>query len=177
MKMPFYNVLNMLLTGLVFLGGCIVIYPNQAIVLFNNPIVKNITTGPEVVFTLSIFAVTYELGLIINRIGSVIFEPLLKKSKLINFNNDYAKFNLAKERFPIMETLSREYALSRTGISLFIILAVIACLSNNYKLLIIFMLITIIYLLSCRKHSKKIIYLINEYEEENKKVKQNDTAN
>lgn len=86
-KVPFYNILNMFLTGLVFIGGCLIIFPDTAVAIFNSDIIKSLGAGPEIVITVCTFAVAYEVGLIINRTGSVILEPLLKRAKLIPFNN------------------------------------------------------------------------------------------
>ena len=83
-KIPFYNILNMLLTGLVFSGCCVLIDPDLAITIFKNEIIYNLTAGPEIVITVCFFAITYEIGLIINRFGSLIIEYLMKK---INFKD------------------------------------------------------------------------------------------
>ena len=98
-KVPFYNILNMFLTGLVFIGGCLIIFPDTAVVLFNSDIIEDLGAGPEVVITVCTFAVAYEVGLIINRTGSVILEPLLKSTKLIPFNDNYTLFNQKKKEY------------------------------------------------------------------------------
>ena len=71
-KIPFYNILNMFLTGLVFIGGCVIIFPEYTLTVLNNEIIKNLGTGPEIIITVCAFAAAYEVGLIINRVGSVI---------------------------------------------------------------------------------------------------------
>lgn len=159
-KIPFYNILNMFLTGLVFLGGCVIIFPEYTLTVLNNEIVKNLGTGPEIVITICAFAAAYEVGLIINRAGSVIIEPLLKYIKLIPFNDNYVLFNEKKNEHPIMSTLSREYALSRTGIALFLALLILASIACEWTIAIACAVITIVYYLSCRKHSSKIIELM-----------------
>lgn len=159
-KIPFYNILNMFLTGLVFLGGCVILYPDSAITMLNNEVIKNLGTGPEIIIVICAFAIAYEVGLIINRIGSIILEPFLKWTKLIPFDDDYVKFNVKKKEYPIMSTLSREYALSRTGIALFLILLVLSLFTSNWVSAIAFACITVVYYLSCRKHSTKIVKLM-----------------
>lgn len=159
-KIPFYNILNMFLTGLVFIGGCVMIFPDTAIAVLNNDIIKNLGAGPEIVVTICAFAIAYEFGLIINRMGSIILEPFLKWTKLIPFDDDYVKFNNKKKEYPIMSTLSREYALSRTGTVLFLILLVLSLFTSNWVLAIVFACITVVYYLSCRKHSTKIVKLM-----------------
>lgn len=161
-KIPFYNILNMFLTGLVFIGGCIIIFPEYTLTVLNNEIIKNLGTGPEIISTVCVFAVAYEIGLIINRIGSVIIEPILKRLKWIPFDDDYVKFNKKKKEYPIMSTLSREFALSRTGIALFLILLVLSATTSKKLLVITCAVITAVYYLSCKKHAAKIVTLMQD---------------
>ncbi len=160
-KLPLYNLLNMFLTGLVFLGGCVLLFWENVVNYLNNDIIKSVGTWPEFVITVFVFAVAYEIGLIINRIGSIMFEPILKKIKLIPFNNDYELFNKKKKQYPIMETLSQEYALSRTGITLFFLLTILALFSNVKILSIPLLIISVVYFFSCRKHAGKIVKLMS----------------
>lgn len=161
-KIPFYNVVNMLLTGFVFIGGIIVIFPVEVIQLFENPIIKNLSTMSEILLTFSAFALVYEIGLLINRIGAIFLEPILKKTKFIPFDNDYNKFTRKKIEFPTLGTLSREYALSRTQSMLFLILVVICLILTQWLLSGIFFIILIIYFFSCRKYAKKIVGVMAE---------------
>lgn len=160
-KIPLYDLLNKFLTGLVFIGGSVIVCPSHAFTILNSEIVKNLGTGPEIVVTVAVFATAYELGLIINRFGSAVIEDLFKRYKVIPFNNDYTLFNEAKKKYPIMSTLSREYALSRTGIALFLLLVVLSFLARRWSVGISCFVIMIIYFLSCRKHADKIVKLMN----------------
>lgn len=159
-KVPFYNVLNMFLTGLVFIGGCLIIFLDTAVAFFNSDIIKSLGTVPEIVITICTFAAAYEVGLLINRTGSVILEPLLKRTKLIPFNDNYTLFNQKEKEYPIMNTLSREYALSRTGIVLFLSLLILSAAKEKCSLVAICAVITGIYFLSCRTHARKIVQLM-----------------
>ena len=156
----------MFLTGLVFLGVCIILFPDYIVNLLNNDLFKSHTTWPEIVMTVFFFAAAYEIGLIINRIGSLL-EFLLKKARLIPFNDDYVLFNEKKKQYPIMSTLSREYALSRTGIVLFTMLLILSIIARNCQFIIVFSIITLVFYFSCRKHAKKIVSLM-ENNEDNK---------
>jgi len=167
-KIPLYNILNMFLTGLVFIGGILIIFPEYALTVLNNEVIKSLGTGPEIVITVSVFATAYEIGLIINRAGSVFVEKPLKLLKLIPFNDNYTLFNNRKKQYPIMSVLSREYALSRTGITLFFILFVLAFVAHKWPIVIACAAITFIYYLSCRKHSAKIMELMESTESINK---------
>lgn len=175
-KIPFYNIINMFLTGLIFLGVCIILFPNYIVNLLNNDLFKSHNTWPEIILTVFFFAAAYEIGLIINRIGSLL-EFLLKKLKLIPFNDNYALFNETKKQYPIMSTLSREYALSRTGIVLFIILLILSIVANNCPFIIVFSIIIFVFYFSCRKHAKKIVTLMDNYEDNLMNGDKNETRN
>lgn len=172
-KVPFYNIVNMLLTGLVFWGGIVLIFPQKAFQFLSGEFYENLKTGPEFIFIICLLAVTYETGLVINRVGSVIIEPILKKAKLIHFNDDYALFNQAKKEHPIMSTLSREFALSRTSFTLFLLLAFIAIFNKLCILFLSCITISFVFYLSCKKHSSKIVELMKDQKNNsisNKKV-------
>ena len=59
-----------------------------------------------------------------------------------------------------MSTLSREYALSRTRIVLFLLLLILSVLEGKCSLAAICAVITVIYFFSCRKHAGKIVELM-----------------
>ena len=160
-KIPFYDILNMLLSGLVFVGGCVFIFPDTAITFLSSDIVKNLGAGPEIMVVVCVFAIVYEIGLIINRIGAVILEPFLKSTKLIPFNDDYTLFNQKKKEYPIMSTLSIEYALSRTGVTLFLLLLILSAGTAKWSLVFISAIITGIYFVSCRKFAGRIVALMH----------------
>ncbi len=86
-----------------------------------------------------------EAGLIVNWIGSVLIETILKKLRWIPYNDDYVKYNKKQNKYPIMHTLSREYALSRTGIAVFLLLAIMALFGTKKLAAIPFVLIAILF--------------------------------
>ena len=98
-KIPFYNIVNMFLTGSVLWCCCILIYTNTFLELLASDFLQNIITGPESIIIISFFAITYEVGYIINRIGSIVTKFLLKKIRIIQFDNDYKKFNDCKKKY------------------------------------------------------------------------------
>lgn len=161
-KLPIYDLLNRFLIGLVFIGCVFFINISCFSQYINKDYFETLSIVPEIIITICIFAISYEVGFIINRIGSVVLEPLLKKIHVVPFNNDYKLFNKAKEKYPIMDILSREYALSRTSIILFFSLAIIALFGENKILSIIFVMITIVFGLSCRKFAKRIVELMGQ---------------
>ena len=107
-KVPFYNILNMFLTGLVFIGGCLIIFPDTAVALFNSDIIENLGAGPEIVITVCTFAVAYDGCLIINRTGSVVVELLMKSTRLSPFNDNSTILIQENIEYYIMIILSSE---------------------------------------------------------------------
>lgn len=160
-KIPLYNVLNMLLTGFVFMGGYGLIFPERVFQLLEDGIIQKLSNGPEVIFVACVFATAYEIGMIINRVGSVLIEWVMKRSSLIPFDNDYFKFNECRKNYPIMEVLSREYALSRTSGTLFLILSIVSFASCQCLWGTAFLLVSVIYFVSCQKHATKIVALMH----------------
>ena len=85
-KIPLYNILNMFLTGFVFLAGIITLYPVTLIEVVTGEVFIKLSTVPEIVLLfLCLIASSYEIGLILNRAGSVIIEPVLIKTKFLRF--------------------------------------------------------------------------------------------
>lgn len=164
LKIPFYNILNMLVTGVVFFAGIIIIFPEYFIRFIASEIINGLDIFPDIALTIFILAVAYETGTILNRIGSIIVEPILKSNKIIEFNDDYERFNIKKKEYPILETLSREYASSRTRFTMFMILSLITLIRQKHNFVYFFIFISIMYLLSMRKHSSKILMLTNNTE-------------
>ena len=58
-KVPFYNILNMFLTGLVFIGGGFIIFLDTALAFFNSDINENLGAGPPIVINVCFFAGAY----------------------------------------------------------------------------------------------------------------------
>lgn len=160
-KVPFYHIVNMLLTGLVLIGALTALFPEMSLSILN-AIAANSHAIPETIVVVFLFAAAYEAGLIVNRLGSVVIEPVLRRLKLIKFNDDYVLFNNKKKEHPILGTLSREFALSRTGFTLFLILTLPALLSQFKLLSVAFCAIALLYFFSCKKHAEKIVTLMSE---------------
>lgn len=159
-KFSLYQYLNFILTGLIFAGCTIVILDIE---FYQKAVIDSLSKlsfSVEAVVLFIMIGIIYELGLIINRIGSVMIEPLYKKLHFVSFNNNYKLFNDRKRDYPILDDLSREYALSRTQVSLFIILAVLSIIKHRWVSLIIFLLLVLMFSVSMNKHSKKIVKII-----------------
>ena len=68
LKVPFYEFLNMLLTGIVFVVGFAVICPEYLLMFLSSELAKSFSTKSEILIAACVFAITYEIGLLINRL-------------------------------------------------------------------------------------------------------------
>ena len=153
-KISTYDFFNKFLLGLVFIGVIIFSYiDNICTWVINLGVVKD-NAIVVTIFSFSAMAIVYEAGIIINRLGSIL-EEFLKFAHLIPFNDDYKKFNEKKKEFPIMHVLSREYALSRNSIILFLLISIIVFIRFCWYGLIPLTIMLLFYF-SCYKYAKKI---------------------
>ena len=166
-EIPLYDLLNRFLIGLVFIGCVFLINISSVKPYLKKDYFETLSAGSEIIITIVIFAISYEIGLVINRIGSIAIEPLLKATHLIPFDDDYKRFNTAKKQYPIMDTLSREYAFSRTSITLFVILTILSLLGENKLLSILFIMLVLVFVLSCKRFAGRIVELMKK-DSENK---------
>lgn len=153
-----YDFLNKFSLGLVFVAVLFLSYINniarwvEGIEFLNNNAV--FTT----VISFMAMALVYEVGIIINRLGSLL-ESFLRLTRLIPFNNDYKKFNISKKNYTVVGILSREYALSRNSIVLFLLIAIIIFVRFCWYGLIPLGIMFLFYF-SCRKYAKRICELM-----------------
>ena len=98
--------------------------PSYALEVVTGEVFIKLSTVPEIVLLLCLIASSYEIGLILNRAGSVIIEPVLIKTKFLRFSENYSLYAEASKKTPMLSTISREYALSRTSIVEFLVLAI-----------------------------------------------------
>ena len=157
-KISTYDFFNKFILGLVFTGVVILEYRQDltsALEVFQ-AIKEN--TIVITVFSISALAIVYEIGIIINRLGSVL-EDLLRKTHIIPFNDDYKRYNEKKKEYPIMNVLSREYALSRNSIVLFLLISILTFIHFGWFGFIPLAIVLMFYY-SCWKYAKKIVDLM-----------------
>ena len=101
-KLSSYNIFNNLLPGIVFVAFA-------EMFLGRSFVQENLVVG---VF------LYYFIGLVIGRIGSLVFEPLLKKASFLKFA-DYKDFVAASKTDAKLEVLSEVNNMYRTFVALF----------------------------------------------------------
>ncbi len=147
-KISSYNLFNYLLPGVLF------------------AFIASKLTGLNLIQTDLITGafVYYFIGLIISRFGSLIIEPILKKTKFVVFA-DYKDFVTASQLDSKIDTLSEANNMYRTLMSMFfliILLNIYSCLSlkfpiiKEWSLLLLVILLFIMFLFSYRKQTNYI---------------------
>jgi len=162
-KIPFYNIINIFLPGLVFVGSCILLFIDET-----KTLVASITTlgstGLEVLITVSCFAIAYEVGYIIFRLGVVAIEPVLMKLfGWTDYKNYTAAGKTSENAHNKLEMFSREYGHARTQITLFIVLAILASIRINWWVMVGCILCVVLFVLSTRGHMIKIQAAVEQY--------------
>lgn len=153
-----YDFLNKFILGLVFIGVVVFSYGNEVCQILEAYSEIKWNSFITTVFSVSALAIVYEVGILINRLGSIL-EDLLRLCHLIPFNKDYSKFNDKKKEYPILNILSREYALSRNSVVLFLLISIVVFIRFAWYGLIPIVIMLVFYY-SCRKYSQKIVDLM-----------------
>ena len=157
-KISTYDFFNKFILGLVLTGAVTIAFGGDIdkLIEYTQGVKENgiIIT----VFSVSSLAIVYEIGIIINRLGSIL-EDVLKKTHLIPFNDDYKRYNEKKKEYPIMNVLSREYALSRNSIVLFLLISILTFVRFGWYGFIPLAIMLMFYY-SCWKYAKKIVDLM-----------------
>jgi len=151
-QIPFYNLVNILLTGLVFIASVVFLFINE-IQEYASIVITIGSIGLEALLTVSCFAIAYETGYIIFRLGAIIIEPIAKT--IIKFV-PYTDFIAAQKKFPKLEDISREYGYARTRIALFSLISIIAWVKSTWWLLGISVVCVLLFTVTLVTHAKKI---------------------
>ncbi len=147
-KISSYNLFNYLLPGIIF------VYLISTITTINI-IQENLLIGAFLY---------YFIGLIISRIGSVIIEPLLRKSKFVRFA-EYSDFVKYSQQDSKIDTLSESNNMYRTLISMFLCLLILKGYSwladkweinNKMSIVILVVSLLILFLFSYKKQTNYI---------------------
>lgn len=156
-KISRYNLFNYLLPGVVFVIFALYIFE------FDMSKISNIS----LVFTL-FFA--YFTGMVISRLGSIIFEPLLKWTKFVEFA-EYNNFLEVTKIDKKIDELSEENNVYRTYIALFAILLFLYVVKTMVEYfgftdtqteITILVLLFILFLFSYRKQTNYIKNRVNK---------------
>ncbi len=162
-RVPFYNIVNIFLPGLVLLGSSVLLFIDDAKTLAQE--ITNLgSTGLEVLVTVSLFAIAYEVGYVIFRLGSAVIEPLLKMMfGWAEYSDFIAAGKTSGKAHDKLEMLSREYGYARTQITLFIALAVLTCVRKHWWFMGACVLCAGLFALTARGHMRKTQDAVKQY--------------
>lgn len=150
-KISRYNIFNNLMPGLIFLIFLSFITPYDVLKYFSDNAIV-------------LFFFSYFIGSLLSRTGSIIIEPILKKTGFVTFSkyNDYLH---AKEIDQKIEDLNEENNTYRTYIALFLCLGISYCIPGILEYfsienkIAIFWLIPILFLLFLFSYKKQTKYI------------------
>ena len=157
-KLSSYNIFNYLFPGILF---CVI----SKTLIGYNLIIDDIVLG---VF------LYYFIGLTVSRMGSIVIEPVMRKTKFIIFAK-YSDFITASKKDEKIELLSEVNNMYRTIISLILMISILygfSILESHFPILIKFrwiilaLFLFVLFLLSYRKQTKYIVDRVNRINEE-----------
>ena len=146
-KLSTYNIFNYLFPGVVF------------VILLNRYTGINLAVD-DVILGMFLY---YFFGLVLSRIGSILIEPALRRTKIVEFS-DYARFIRASKLDDKIELLSEVNNMHRTIIAMLIVLfAILTCKhSATCHITLGFLSLIILFILSYRKQTSFITKRIDE---------------
>jgi hypothetical protein len=158
----------MFLLGMIFVFGYLFLNTGLLGVFFANVRFYDISST---LILLVLLPLAYQIGLIINRLGSLLEDALKTEkkdsergwvSKIFQFSwRKYELYQKAEKVEPFIKALSREYALSRNSLVLFLLLSILGCLYSKSEFAIVMGLISVLFHYSMKKHASKIVSRID----------------
>ena len=146
-KLSTYNIFNYLFPGVVF------------VILLNRYTGINLAVD-DVILGMFLY---YFFGLVLSRIGSILIEPALRCTKIVEFS-DYARFIRASKLDDKIELLSEVNNMHRTIIAMLVVLLAISICNGSVTFLLTTSLLGIVtlFVLSYRKQTSFITKRIDE---------------
>jgi hypothetical protein len=149
-----YNLFNYLLPGILF------VYVLNVATSFNLDFDNMLAQG----------FISYFIGMVISRIGSLVIEPILIKIQFIHFK-PHSEYSKAEMSDPKLVTISEQNNVYRTMISLILNIVLVCLLDiliitfpelNKFVPYLISIILLVIFVVSYRKQTKYIFSRINE---------------
>lgn len=170
-KIPFYNIVNMFFVGAVF-SLCLVILLWGYIPFDWIQENAELLSDWSILISAILLIAMYELGFIINRMGSIIVAPFYQKIKLWpigQYGIDVSELVQINPRFQSMIT---ELNLMRSHIMMCLLLLVISLIMGEWVWSGIFVLLIVVFTLGGKKHNTKINVIREQAVERKEKEKQ-----
>lgn len=173
-KIPYYNIVNMFFVGAVF-SLCLAFLLHEDIPFDWLEKHADILSDWSLLISAVLLVAMYELGFIINRMGSIIVAPILEKTKIWKkdkYDIDVSEIASTNSKFQSMIT---ELVLMRSHIMMCILLIMVSVCKKHWSLVSIFVGAMLVFVFGGMKHNSKINIIRKRYHEN--KIKNNKTKN
>ena len=162
-KIPFYETVNMFFVGTVFSITLFILLFDK--IQYSDSIKALIKYCEKwsVVIGVAAIAMMFEIGLILNKIGSLVLTPLLSKFKIWPRKEDYTDISEIEKERPKFRSLNIELHVIRTHIIMCIILSIVAIIVKKWFFLIAFIPLIVLFLFSCYKTNAVMDKIKNNY--------------
>ena len=164
-KIPFYEVANLFFVGVVF-------------TLFFGITINSVKTAEyyqklfdlckqSVLISSALVVIMFEFGLIINRIGSLIIEPVLKMTKIWPFRTPKCSLNAIKRKDYTFAANVRNYGVYRSQVVIWLSVLIASLICKKWWFALASVLLIGLFVLSGRKVCKYIGKRIEKEEKHN----------
>ena len=170
-KIPFYNIVNMFFVGAVF-SLCLAILLRAYIPFEWIKENAELLSDWSILISVILLIAMYEIGFIINRMGSIIVAPIYEKLKLWpkeEYGIDVSELAQSNPRFQSMIT---EMNLMRSHIMMSFLLVVISLILGEWIWSGSFVVLIIVFTFGGKKHNAKINTIRKQASERKTKAKQ-----
>lgn len=154
-KIPFYNIVNMFFVGCVFVIFTIPFFIG-AIDLDATKKYSEIMSNWTGIISVAAIAAMFEIGFIINRLGSIIIEPLYVFLKIWPREKYDAKISEISQSNAKFQSMITEINLMRSHIMICLIILIAALFLGKFLYALSMFALICIFSLGGRKHNTKI---------------------
>lgn len=167
-KIPFYNIVNMFFVGAVSLLFLVVLLWND---ISMDWIKRNaeLLSDWSVLVSIILLIAAYEIGFIINRLGSIVIEPILIRMKIWprqKYKIDISEISEHNRKF---QSMILELNLMRSHIMMCLLLLIISLIVAKWWFCLVFVALSVIFIFGGQKHNAKINIIREEYLEQKQK--------
>ena len=163
-KIPYYNIVNMFFVGSVF-SLCLAFLMHEDIPFDWLEEHADILSDWSLLISAVLLVAMYELGFIINRMGSIIIAPILEKTKIWKkdeYDIDVSELSSKNAKFQAMIT---ELVLMRSHIMMCVLLVTMAVCKKYWSLSFVFVSMILVFVFGGMKHNSKINKIRKRYHE------------
>lgn len=162
-NIPFYSIANMFFVGAVFSIVNILLFQDRFFSIALNDSLYQGMKDWSVVITAAAIVIVFEIGFILNRLSSIVIEPVLAKAKMWPIAQYGLDVSALSKEHPKFQSMITDLVLMRTHILLYLILAVEALFSQYKLAAVVFLLLIVVFVLAGRKHNSKINKMREDY--------------